>query len=176
MTGIEPNKLICKKFMKKNKNIKIYNNFFDKKYVYKNKKKYDLIYSSDVIEHIQDPQEFLILTKKILKKNGIIVTITPNFDNILSKLFQIKPTEHLIYLNKKNILKLYKKSGINILEVKKIHRYRNINAMLYSTTFTDKNNNNHFIKIVKLIKIFHLNYLVEFLLSFFKEDLMIIGN
>lgn len=175
-TGIEPNIDICKYFVINNKNIKIYNTFFDKKFVKNHKKKYDLIYSSDVIEHVPNPVEFMSLARKLLKKNGFIVTITPDFDNILSKLFQIKPTEHLIYLNHKNILRLYKKSGNNIIEVKNIHRYRNIKAMLFSTTFTDKNNQGSLMKIVKFINILKLNYVVEFILNFFKEDLMIISN
>lgn len=176
VTGIEPNKKICNEFINNNKNIKIYNTFFDKKFVSKHKKKYDLIYSSDVIEHVPDPVEFMSLAKRLLKKDGFIVTITPDFDNILSKLFQIKPTEHLIYLNRKNILELYKKSKLNILEVKNIHRYRNLNAMLYSTTFTDKNNTGGLIKIVKYINIFRLNYFIEFFLDFFKEDLLIVSK
>jgi 2-polyprenyl-3-methyl-5-hydroxy-6-metoxy-1,4-benzoquinol methylase len=176
VTGIEPNKLICKEFMKKNKNIKIYKNFFDKEFIKKHKKKYDLIYSSDVIEHVHNPVEFMSLTKKLLKKDGLVVTITPDFDNILSKLFQIKPTEHLIYLNKKNIKELYKRAKQNIIEVKNIHRYRNLNGMLYSTTFTDKNNRGNLYGLVKLINLFKIKKFVEFILDFFKEDIFVVSR
>lgn len=176
VAGLEPNKKICNEFMNNNKNIKIYNTFFDKKFVSEHKKNYDLIYFSDVIEHVPNPVEFMSLAKKLLKKNGFIVTITPDFDNILSKLFQIKPTEHLIYLNKKNIIKLYKKSKNNILEVKNIHRYRNLNAMLYSTTFTDKNNNNNLMNFVKIINFLRMNKYLEWVINFFKEDIMIISK
>jgi 2-polyprenyl-3-methyl-5-hydroxy-6-metoxy-1,4-benzoquinol methylase len=176
VSGVEPNKSICKDFIKKKKNISMYNDFFNKEFVKNHNRKYDLLYSSDVIEHIPDPISFLKNYKKLLKKDGIIVTITPDFDSFLTKLFQIKPTEHLIYLNKKNIELLFSKADLKIVEVRNIHRFRNIKAMLYSTTFTDGNNAGKMMNLVKLINILRLNYLVEFFIDLFKEDILIISK
>lgn len=176
VTGIEPNKKICEQFTKKNKNIKVFNTFFDNSFIKFYPKKYDLVYSSDVIEHTPDPVSFLENSRKLLKKDGLIVVVTPDFDSFLTKLFQIKPTEHLIYLNEDNIRQLYKEAGLKILEVVKIHRYRNIKGMLHSTTFTDKNNFGAMMIVVKLINALGLNFLIEFFLDLFKEDLLIVAK
>lgn len=174
--GVEPNKAICEEFKKKVKDIPIYNCFFDEKFVKNTTRKYDLIYSSDVIEHVPDPVSFLVNARKLLKKDGHIVIVTPDFDSLLTRLFQIKPTEHLVYLNKKNIKLLYKKAGLSIVNVQNIHRYRNVKAMLYSTTFTDKNNLDVLMVMVKFINFFRLNHLAEYFVNFFKEDLLIISK
>jgi 2-polyprenyl-3-methyl-5-hydroxy-6-metoxy-1,4-benzoquinol methylase len=176
-TGIEPNKASYNYFKKTLKdNITVYTGFFDEKFVKKHRKKYDLIYSGDVIEHVLDPVSFLKAAKSVVKNNGYIVTVTPDFDNVLTKLFQIKPTEHLIYLHKRNLKELFKKAGLKIIEVKNIHRYRSMEAMEYSTTFTDKNNRGGFMYLVRLINRLKLDYIVERFVDIFKEDLLIIAK
>lgn len=175
-TGVEPNKKIYREFKSKHKDILMINDFFDEKFIKNHKKRYDLIYSSDVIEHVPDPVKFLVWSSKLIKKKGLIVTVTSDFDSILTKLLQVKPTEHLIYLNKRNIKIIYKKAGLKLLEVKNVHRFYNVQGMLYSTTFTDKNNTPDFMLLVKLINILHLNKLIEFILSLFKEDLLIVAQ
>lgn len=174
--GIEPNKFASRIFNKRNEDITIFNCFFDEKFVSIHKRKYELIYSSDVIEHTKDPLLFLRLSGKLLKKGGLIVTITPDFDNPLSKLFQIKPTEHLLYFSRRNIDTLYKKAGLKIIEIRNIHRERSIRAMFYSTTFTDSNNKKKLMPIIKLITNFKIHFLVEAVLRLFNEDLMIISR
>jgi len=176
VVGIEPNISKCKEFRSHNKDVKIHNEFFNLDFAKKHKRKYDLIYSSDVIEHIQNPTLFLKACKFLLNKNGYLVTVTPDFDNILTKIFQIKPTEHLFYFNKKNIEFLYKKSSLKIIEKKNIHRRRNISAMLYSTTFTDPKNQRGLMPFVKLINTLRLNIFIEKLIDLFKEDLLIVAK
>lgn len=53
--------------------------------VSKNKKneKYDLIYSSEVIEHVSDPENFLRLQLEYLNKGGIIAFTTPNAEYVV---------------------------------------------------------------------------------------------
>lgn len=174
--GVEPNKFVSKIFHRKRNRITVFNCFFDEKFVSSHKRKYDLIYSSDVIEHTKDPVSFLKLSRKLLKREGLIVTITPDFDNLLSKLFQIKPTEHLIYLNRDNIDILYKRAELKIIETRNIHRERSIRAMFYSTTFTDSNNRKILAPMIKFISNLKIYFLVEMVLSLFKEDLMIISK
>jgi hypothetical protein len=60
--------------------------------------------------------------------------------------------------------------------VKNIHRYRNLNGMLYSTTFTDKNNRGNLYGLVKLINLFKIKKFVEFILDFFKEDIFVVSR
>ena len=42
-------------------------------------KKFDVIFSKSLIEHLEDPLQFLINCKKILNKNGLIITLTPSW-------------------------------------------------------------------------------------------------
>jgi 2-polyprenyl-3-methyl-5-hydroxy-6-metoxy-1,4-benzoquinol methylase len=72
-TGIENNSSIFNFGKKKNRNI-IYGDFLKKKF----KKKYDIIFASQVLEHIVDPNVFVAKCKKLLKKNGIVHLDTPN--------------------------------------------------------------------------------------------------
>jgi len=47
------------------------------------KKKYDCIILADIIEHLLDPEDFLISIRGLLKKDGILVISTPNIAFIL---------------------------------------------------------------------------------------------
>lgn len=49
-------------------------------------KKYDLIFSSNVLEHIEDDVQVLVDLKKNLKPNGLLVTYVPAFPILFSDL------------------------------------------------------------------------------------------
>jgi len=48
-----------------------------------NKKKFDLIIMFDVIEHLEDPFSTLVKLKNTLKKGGILVIQTPNYQSLM---------------------------------------------------------------------------------------------
>jgi len=48
---------------------------------------FDVIWSKHVIEHVASPREFLVASRDLLSKEGIIVLDTPNTDSPLRKLF-----------------------------------------------------------------------------------------
>lgn len=52
-------------------------------FLMKNKKKFDLIIMFDVIEHLEDPFSALHKLKNILKKEGILVVQTPNYQSLM---------------------------------------------------------------------------------------------
>ena len=84
-------------------------------------KKYDLIYCSEVIEHVKDHISFTISLKKILKPKGIIFLTTPDIDHIsLPKdkfsLFEtnfIRQPEHLYYFTIKSIELLFRNNKLS---------------------------------------------------------------
>lgn len=176
VAGVEPNKSVVQEYKTRNKGILVYNHFFDEKFVKGHGQKYDIIYSSDCMEHMSDPVRFLRNARSLLNPGGIIVTVVPDYDSVLTKWFQVKPTEHLIYLTKRNVQKLYARSGLDIVEMRNFHRYRSIRAMMESTTFTDKNNNGRMMPLVKVILALRLYRPVELFLDCFKEDVMIVAK
>ena len=80
-------------------------------------KNIDVIYNHGVMEHLEDPINFISLAKKSLSKNGIIFTSVANdFSQIQSlalkqtrKPWWIIPPEHYNYFNISSIKNLMKK-------------------------------------------------------------------
>lgn len=176
VAGVEPNKPICSYLKKDGANLPVFNAFFDEKFVESHNQKYDVVYSSDVIEHVPNPVSFLAGCKKLLKKGGLVVIVTPDFDSMLTRLFQVKPKQHFVYLNRENIRKLFDIAGLGIIDVKNIHRYRSVRAMVNSTTFTDADNCGFLMPLVRIINMLKLNFAVEYVLDLFTEDLMIVAK
>ncbi|MDI6717448.1 MAG: class I SAM-dependent methyltransferase [Patescibacteria group bacterium] len=84
---------------------------------------FDVIVMSDLLEHIPKPVEFLIEVKRIIKKDGVIVIITPDTDSFSRKIlrpdnwFHYK-LEHLFYYNKKSLSNLLNKFDFSLLNKK----------------------------------------------------------
>ncbi len=171
--GIEPNKAVQQYTRQNLPNTLIYNKFFNSRTARNITEKYDLIYSSDVIEHVDDPVAFITAAKNLLKRNGLLVMVTPDFDSILTRAFQIKPKEHLTYFNKRSITKLSNITGLEIVSLQNTHRYRNIKAMLHSTTLKQSNHTLLF-RMVQIINLLNIQSLVERVLDLFKEDIFIV--
>lgn len=67
--------------------------------------KFDFIVSYDVIEHQNNLIEYLCKIKTLLKKNGIFILTTPDFDSLINKIFGktaplIQPLYHNYYFTK----------------------------------------------------------------------------
>jgi SAM-dependent methyltransferase len=63
---------------------------------YNDRNKWDAIYLGDVVEHLPNPYETLILARKLLKERGLLVLRTPNSQSgyarvtfLLSRLFRL---------------------------------------------------------------------------------------
>jgi len=83
--------------------------------------KFDIITAFDVIEHVPDPLDLLNNLKKKLKKNGIILIYTPNFDSLGFNYLSLNnnllcPPNHLFYFNKKSFDFMCKKTNLKIVE------------------------------------------------------------
>jgi len=105
---------------KKNLKVKIETGEFEKLKLPQNA--FDAVTMLDVLEHFQNPQEALKKAAKILKKDGIIYVETINFDNwitrylIGSKYVHMVPKFHLYYFGRKQIEKMFQKTGFQIIE------------------------------------------------------------
>lgn len=80
---------------------------------------FDYITMIYVLEHIADPEGFLISLKKFLKPKGKFVILVPNVQDALVSLYDIPEfknfyycIEHLFYYNPATIEKLFQKVGL----------------------------------------------------------------
>jgi len=94
------NKLAINYIRKKNKNKKKF--FLIKKILDKrNKKKFDLIIASDVIEHIKNDKRAIFHIYNLLKKNGLLLITVPAYQFLFSS--KDKTLKHYRRYNKKNL-------------------------------------------------------------------------
>jgi SAM-dependent methyltransferase len=124
--GVEPNQIFSKSLKKRG-----YEYFSSSKEcieTYKNK--IDVIVSTQVIEHVEDPKKFLKEIKLLLKpKKGIAMITTPNRDEILMRLIKkdFSPffyrAQHRWNFNKKSLINCAVQAGFNKIELYFIHRY-----------------------------------------------------
>ena len=111
--GIEPSQTAVD-FANKKLGLKVTTGNFN---LLKKFKNIDVIYTHGVLEHLENPIEFLNLAKKSLSKNGIIFTSVANDFNQIQyaalstakKPWWIMPPEHYNYFNISSIQNLMKK-------------------------------------------------------------------
>ena len=92
----------------------------DSEWLDNNDMRFDVIYSSEVIEHIGDPIDFLLTLKRALRnENGVFVMTTPDADSInqesaenmlYSRLF---PGEHKCIYSREGIRNLFERAGFS---------------------------------------------------------------
>lgn len=83
----------------------------------KGNKKFDIIYCSEVIEHVPDAKGFAKAMCSLLSPNGIIYLTTPDAGHFrtpknFTEWGEVAPPDHVCYFNKKNLEILLKKYGI----------------------------------------------------------------
>lgn len=83
---------------------------------------YDIIAMFEVIEHLAQPKECLLKTKELLRKGGICILTTPNFNCLTRRLLKEKSSliskQHLTYFTPKTIASLLRKCGFRIIELR----------------------------------------------------------
>lgn len=89
------------------------------------RKKFDVIFAGELIEHLTNPGLFLQSAKNALKKDGIILLTTPNtyslnrLVRVAQKLTNEPPAnlDHTMYFTPQTIKTLAKKSGLKIIKI-----------------------------------------------------------
>lgn len=85
----------------------------------KNRRKYDIVVLTDVIEHFENPKYILKNIKSILKNNGIVVIQTPNYKSIMAKTCTYwawwMTEDHKLIFSTKSLNKTIKESGLTVL-------------------------------------------------------------
>jgi 2-polyprenyl-6-hydroxyphenyl methylase/3-demethylubiquinone-9 3-methyltransferase len=96
-------------------------------YVANTKEKYDLVLHFELIEHLQNPYDFMISVKNLLNQNGLHHFHTPNangFDNIAIGYNEFRPLAHGIFppmhlqsFTPMNIVHFSLRTGFKVIQV-----------------------------------------------------------
>lgn len=82
--------------------------------------RYDLVTMFEVLEHMAQPREYLLRTNALLRKGGVLVLTTPNFDCITRRMLRQKWSpihkEHLFYYAPRSVRMLINSLGYKIIE------------------------------------------------------------
>ncbi len=83
---------------------------------------FDVIYSSEVIEHINNPIEEVINFHTILREGGLVYVTSPNFNALSRRLLKHKWNifnypEHLCYYTPKTLNKLFTDHGFKKIQI-----------------------------------------------------------
>ena len=114
------------------------------------KDKVDLIYHSDVLEHIPDPVTFLKNQTKQLSDNGLIIIAVPDSsESIALGDSSMALHQHINYFNKESLRNTINAAGLSIIELKNSE----YGGSLYCSA-KHKNNNSCEVKISQNYSIF----------------------
>lgn len=80
----------------------------------------DIITAFDIIEHVQDPLQFMRDAARHLKVGGCILLYTPNFDSLSVKVLReyssiVDGSEHVILFNHSSLEELGKMAGLKVV-------------------------------------------------------------
>lgn len=106
--------------------------------VVKANKKYDLITSFHVFEHLSDPINVLEMLSQLLHENGEIIIEVPSSSDALLTLYENEAfsrftywSQHLFLFNDHTIREVIKKAGLKINWVKQVQRYSLANHLYW---------------------------------------------
>lgn len=104
---------------------------------------FDAIVMSHVIEHVYQPEAFLIECYRILKPGGTLVVLTPNASGWIQRQyheanFALDPPRHLHYFTFQSMRSLIRKAGFDDAAVELRTIARNTNTYLFPTLSIQK--------------------------------------
>jgi len=108
VTGIEPDKENTRKINEVLKKGKCINGFIENIEI---KERFDIIWSSHSLEHLEDPNLCFKKAFELLKETGIFCVIVPDGDYLKSLKQSMKNKYHLFHYSKKSLEKLGKNNG-----------------------------------------------------------------
>jgi SAM-dependent methyltransferase len=102
VTGVEPSKLAAR-YSKLNYNLNVINGLFEE---VKIKEKFDLVLCSHLLEHVNNPIEFLSKIRKVLKKEGILYIKVSNLYKPRMSLKRFFTPLHLINYSPRTLINM----------------------------------------------------------------------
>lgn len=87
------------------------------------KRRFDMVFSSEVIEHVHDPDGFLALMKAYCTDDGLVVVTTPRAESLLEsrsaseKLAVVSPTAHVFLYSASALDAALRRAGFTHIEI-----------------------------------------------------------
>ena len=116
--GSGPGPVLSELLRQKGLDVDIYDKYFSPKKVYENKK-YDLITSTEVIEHIENPLEVFELFSKHVKKDGYLALMTQfhkNEEEYFKKWWYKNDPTHICFFRPRTFEVLANMSGFEVVK------------------------------------------------------------
>jgi 2-polyprenyl-3-methyl-5-hydroxy-6-metoxy-1,4-benzoquinol methylase len=90
--------------------------------------KFDVVTAFDIIEHVQDPVQFLEDIRKILVPGGLVALSTPDTGHFLrylmgSKWPMLQPMQHTVLFSRRSIAALFERCGFVEVKLETAHKY-----------------------------------------------------
>lgn len=117
--GCGPGPVLAELLKREGFKVDIYDPYFAPEKVYKNKK-YDIITSTEVFEHLKDPIETMELLKDHLNSNGILAIMTlfhHNNEDHFKRWWYRRDLTHISFYTPKTFKYLAKKFDMNVLSI-----------------------------------------------------------
>ena len=126
----------------------VLNSLFDRDLDFQGKK-FDCIFFNDVLEHLVDPTDALLIANNLLKSNGCIISSIPNILHFFT-IWRIIETQdwkyeeagimdktHLRFFTKKSIIRMFEECGFKVEEIQGINptlgkKYLALNTLLFN--------------------------------------------
>lgn len=103
--------------------------------------KFDKIFLFHVLEHIENPIDFLKGLKQLLNENGEIYIEVPNVDDVMVKTFKCRPfiehyykKAHIFNFNEKGLELIFNKCSFSNYKINYIQRYNLSNNLYWLST------------------------------------------
>ena len=119
--------------------------------------KFDLVNLSDIIEHMQNPVEELKKLRKHMRKTSTLLISTPDYDNLIARLIQVKPEEHLYYFTKRTLRQALRMAGFRVLYMRNTSRTNTVKNLLGSTLPKKA----HLLAVLRIILLLRIEKVVE---------------
>lgn len=142
--GIEPSKTAYSRALKKG--LVVHNDYLENLSL---ENKYDLIIMSHVLEHVEDPVEYVKTLKKHLKPNGYLLLTQTNCEGLIPKRlgsawYAWVPEQHFWHFTERGLKKILHPFGFEVMKVKYTSLVHN-HSLLYWTTRVFQRSQDQFI-------------------------------
>ena len=92
--------------------------------------KFDAVFLLGTIEHLSNAREVLSGIRDVLKPGGVLVVTTVDTAGLLP-LYALKPPEHLIYFNRRNLASLLEQTGFSLSNASMYFAYYLVGDLLH---------------------------------------------